>query len=68
MCAYFSKAENKTSEAMKQAAKEVHALGKTNLEEMRTVARAYSTKRKCSVQEGVYLVMPENIPKSHFPK
>lgn len=27
MCAYFSKAENETSEAMKQAAKEAHLLG-----------------------------------------
>ena len=30
MCVYFSKAENETSEVMKQAAKEAHALGKTS--------------------------------------
>ena len=68
MCADFSKTENKTSEAMKQAAKEAHALGKTNLEKMRTVARAYSTKREFSVQEAVYLVMPELWFRKTFPK
>ena len=46
MCRYFSRIENETLEAMKQAAKEAHALGKTNLEKMRTVARASSTYEK----------------------
>ena len=59
MCAYFSKAENETSEAMKQAAKEAVMSGKTELEKMRAVAKAYSKKRECSVQEAVYLLMPE---------
>ena len=81
MCCYFSRTENETLEAMKQAAKEAHALGKTNLEKMRTVARASSTKRKCSVQKAVCLVMSElwlrkalpeviflnsNIPEPHY--
>ena len=26
---------------------------------MRSVARAYATKRECSVQEAVYILMPE---------
>ena len=41
MCAYFSKAEDETSEAMKQAAKEALSTSK--------IAKAYSTKRECSV-------------------
>ena len=44
---------------MKQAAKEESVSGESNLEKMRAVARAYSMKRECSVQEAVYLVMPE---------
>ena len=59
MCAYFSKSEDETSEAMKQAAKEAFNSGKTNIEQMRAIARAYANKRECSVQEAVYILMPE---------
>ena len=68
MCAYFSKTENETSEAMKQAAKEAGMSGKTELEKMRAVAKAYSKKRECSVQEAVYLLMPELWLRKTFPK
>ena len=43
---------NQTSEAMKQAAKEAFNSNKSNLEQMRSIARAYANKRECSVQEG----------------
>ena len=59
MCAYFFKSEDATSEAMKQAAKESAALNSTNKEQMKKIARAYLTKRECSVQEAVYHIMPE---------
>ena len=59
MRACFSNAENETSQAMKQAAKEVGMSGKTELEKMRAVAKAYSKKRECSVLEAVYLLMPD---------
>ena len=49
MCAYFSKSEDQTSEAMKQAAKEAFNTNKTNIEQMRAIAKAYATKRECSV-------------------
>ena len=68
MCAYFSKVEDETSEAMKQAAKKASVSGKSNFERMRAVARAYSTKRECSVQESVYLVLPELWLRKTFPK
>ena len=44
MC-FFSKAKNETSEAMKQAAKEAGMSGKTELEKMRAVVKAYSKKK-----------------------
>ena len=44
MCAYFSKAEDETSEAMKQAAKEAPNARKTEFETMKAIAKAYSTK------------------------
>ena len=44
---------------MKQAGKKSSAPGKSNFEKMRAVARAYSTKRESSVQESLYLLMPE---------
>ena len=68
MCAYFSKAENETSEAIKQAAKEAHLLGKTNSENIRTVARPYFMKRESLVQKAVYLVISELWLRKTFPK
>ena len=59
MCAYFSKSEDETSEAMKQAAKEAVTTNKSKFEQMKAIARAYATKRECSVQEAVYHIMPE---------
>ena len=41
---------------MKQVAKET---GKTNFEKMKSIARAYMRKRECSLQEAVYLLLPE---------
>ena len=67
MCAYFSKSEDETSEAMKQAAKEAATCGKNKLELMKSIARAYATKRECSVQEAVYHVMPELWLRKTFP-
>ena len=68
MCAYFSKAKNETFKAMKQAAKEAGMSGKTELGKMRTVAKAYSKKREYSVQEAVYLLMPELWLRKRFPR
>ena len=44
---------------MKEAAKEAFNTNKTNTEQIKSIERAYETKRECSVQEAVYLVMPE---------
>ena len=49
MCAYFSKAEAETSEAMKQAVKDAINEKKSDFERMKGIARAYATKRECSV-------------------
>ena len=67
MCILF-KTEDETSEAMKQTAKEASLSGKSNFEKTKAVARSYSTKRECSVQEAVYLVMPELWLQQTFPK
>ena len=69
MCAYFSKAEDKTCEAMKQTAKEALNASKTEFETMKAIPKAYSTKRECSVQEAVYFtrtLVTKNISKSNF--
>ena len=44
MCAYFSKAEDETSEALKQAAREAFILGKSDFTKMKTIAKAYILK------------------------
>ena len=66
--AYFYKVENETSKTMKQAAKEAYQSGKSALEKMKATARAYSTKKKCSVQEAVHLVILELWHRKMFPK
>ena len=68
MCADFSKAEDKRSEAMKQAVKDAINGKKSDFERMKAIARAYATKRECSVQEAVYLVMPELWLRKTSPK
>ena len=68
MCAYFSKTEDETSEAMKQAVKDSINGKKSDFERMKAIARTYATKRECSVQEVVYLVMPELWLQKTFPK
>ena len=67
MCAYFSKSEDESSEAINQAAREAFKMNLDHYEQMKAVARAYITKRECSVQEAVYHVMPELWLRKTFP-
>ena len=59
MCAYLSKSEDESSEAMEQAAREAYESGKPVCERMKSVARAYRTHREMSVQIGVTIALPE---------
>ena len=68
MCAYFSKAGEERSETMKQAAKEALSAIKTEFEIMKAIAKAYLTKRECSLQEAVYHILPELWLQKIFPK
>ena len=67
MCAYFSKSEDESSEAMTQAAKEASDNNLNAFERMKSISKAYSTKRECSVQEAVYHIMPELWLRKTFP-
>ena len=67
MCAYSSKSEDESSEATKQAVKDAVTTNKSSYEQIKSVARAYSTKRECSVQEAVYQIMPELWLRKSFP-
>ena len=40
----------------------------SDFERMKAIARTYPTKRECSVQEAVYLVMPELWLRKTFPE
>ena len=53
---------------MKQAAKEALSRNKLHYEKMKAILRAYATKRECSFQEEVYLVMLELWLRKIFPK
>ena len=67
MCAYFSKSEDESTEAMKQAAKEAMKSNISAYEQMKSIARAYITKCECSIQEAVYHVMPELWLRKSYP-
>ena len=67
MCACISKSEDEPSEAMKQAAKEASTLNLNAFEQIKAISKAYVTKIECSVQEAVYLVMPELWLRKTFP-
>ena len=59
MCAYLSKSEDESTEAMKQAAKEAYENGKTTQERMKSISKAYRTQREMSIQEAVSIVLPD---------
>ena len=59
MCAYISKSEDESSEAMKQAARETYESGKPAFERMKSVARAYRTHQEMFVQEALTIALPE---------
>ena len=68
MCKYISKSEDECSKAMKQALEEANNSNCNKFEQMVQIAKAYSSKRECSVQEAVYQVMPELWLRKTFPK
>ena len=59
MYSYFSKYKDECSETMKQAAKETFDSNLNMHQQMKATARAYATKRECSVKEVVYHCLPE---------
>eukprot|EP00111_Clytia_hemisphaerica_P014081 TCONS_00041443-protein len=59
MCAYISKSEDESTEAMKQAAKEALESNQCLREKMKSISRAYRTHREMSIQEAVSIVLPE---------
>ena len=67
MCAYLSKSEDESSDAMKHAASEALESGKTLLEKMKSISNAYRTHREMSVQEAVSIVLPEIWLRKTFP-
>ena len=68
MCKYLSKSKDECSKAMKQALSEATDNNLNKFEQMLTIAKAYSSRRECSVQEAVYHVMPELWLRKTFPK
>ena len=67
MCAY-SKSEDEASEAMKQVEKEAVNGNLNVFEKIKAISKAYMTKRECSVEEAVYLIMPELWLLNTFPR
>ena len=56
--AYLSMTEDECSHAMNQAVKEEWENKSNNYDQMKLIARVYSSKTECSVQEAVYHIIP----------
>lgn len=67
MCAYLSKTEDESSEAMKKAASQALETGDTLFKQMKSIANAYRNHREMSVQEAVAITMPEIWLRKTFP-
>ena len=67
MCAYFSKSEDKCSKAMQEALKEAKDSNDSQYEKMSKIAKVYNSNRESSIQEAIYLTMPELWLRKCFP-
>ena len=67
MCFYFLKSEDNCSFAMKQAALEAFNTKLDQFNAMKNILKAYTSNRKCSVQEAVYHILPELHLRRVFP-
>ena len=56
------------SEAMQEAGNDTFNRGVSDYEKIKEIAEAYTTKRKYSVEEAFYLIMPELWLQKKFPK
>ena len=68
LCSYICKHEDSVSQAMTEAARTAKELNYSKYKQMQTIAHAYTTHRECSVQESVYLTLPELWLRKTFPK
>ena len=68
LASYMSKQEDELSEAMTHAAKVVKDMNLSKFEQMKLIARAYSTHREVSVQEAAYHILPELYLRKTYPK
>ena len=68
LCSYLSKQEDEVSLAMAEAAREAKESNASKFEQMKKIARAYTTHREISVQEAVYHILPELNLRKIFPK
>ena len=59
MCQYSLKTKDQCSQAMKQAMKEDFENIMHHHDTMKTISKAYSSSRECSVQEEAYHILPE---------
>ena len=62
------KAEDGTSESMKEAVKDALNRGVSDYKNMKAIAKAYPAMRECSLQEVAYLIMPKLWLQKTFPK
>ena len=58
-CQYFSETEDQCSQVIKPAAKEAFENNIHQHETMKTIAKAYLSNRKCSVEDADYHILPE---------
>ena len=67
MCQYFLRTEDRCSQATKQAANEGFENNMHYHDTLKTIAKAYLSRRECSVQETVCHILPKLKLRRIFP-
>ena len=68
MCAYFSKSETESSNALVHASKEIKTMKMSARDSMYKLASAFATSRQISLQEAVSFSLPELWQRKCYPK
>ena len=66
MCQYFSKTEDRCSQAIKQAAKDAFENKMHHHDTMKIIPKAYLSNQECPLQEAVYHILAESKLRRDF--
>ena len=66
MCQYFSKTEDRCSQAIKQAVNDAFENNMHHHDTIKIIPKAYLSNQECSLQEAVYHILAESKLRRDF--